>query len=294
MDFMQFAQAHGLVIRHLIADGKIHRCGTTEHPRSTNGSYKFDGVFGWVQPWDMADEIVRFKPEGKVDPAVLAEHERRAKADRQERLRGYKEAAERARQIVERCNYSAHPYFGKKGLYHSMGLVDPIGVSWRRDEAPRADCLLVPMRNFQTGNLQSVQWIDADGDKLFMTGGQAAGAVFGLGPQMASTTWLCEGYATGLSLVEALKELYRTSDRVLVCFSAGNLKRVATELGGRRLVMADNDGPDKYGRQAGQEAAKATQLPWAMPEVEDEDWNDVYAAVGPRAVAKVMREVLRM
>ena len=294
-EFTAFALAQGVIIDRPNPDNRRHRAATTQKPKKKNAWYRFDGEFGWVLTFDGSGsgEQEFFRPDKPMDPARAAEFRRKAQEASDERERDYKLAAREAQEVAARSRYDAHPYFTKKGLYQCKGLVDPVGVKWRRDEAPRPNCLIVPMRNAQTGDLQSIQWIDSDGAKHFLEGGRAGGAAFTIGPRFGPT-WFCEGFATGLSIVEALKSLYRTHDRVVVCFSAWNMKQIAMASSGPRYVMADNDAPDKLGRQAGQEAARATQLPWTMPEVEDEDWNDVYQSEGVHAVAKAMRGLLLM
>jgi hypothetical protein len=49
--FKALAEANGLVLTSLTADGEIHRCPTTEKPRRLNGAYRFDGRNGWVKNW---------------------------------------------------------------------------------------------------------------------------------------------------------------------------------------------------------------------------------------------------
>jgi putative DNA primase/helicase len=88
-----------------------------------------------------------------------------------------------------------------------------------------------------------VQRISADGTKLFLPGGKAKGSVFFIGPLVAHERWLVEGYATGLSVRAALRELHRDA-QVVVCFSAGNLAhvgRLVKELRPKAYVFADND-----------------------------------------------------
>jgi putative DNA primase/helicase len=86
--------------------------------------------------------------------------------------------------------------------------------------------LLIPMREFRHyAQINSVQRIAADGTKLFLPGGKAKGSVFFIGPLLAQERWLVEGYATGLSVRAALRELHREA-QVVVCFSAGNLAHV--------------------------------------------------------------------
>lgn len=264
MEFVTFAKVNGVLIDRLYRDGKIHRVPTVDHPKARNGAYLFDGSRGWVQAWDRAEQITFYSDTEKPAEARVE----RPKTDIQ---KAYAEAARSAQDIVVRCVYGPHPYFGRKGLYDCQGLVDTDGR------------LVVPMRNHKTGDIQSVQWIAECGEKRFLTGGKAKGATFTIGPRTAPA-WLVEGYATGLTVAAALKQLYR-QDRVVVCFSAGNLAHVAAEIGGR--VIADNDKS-----QTGQKTAVATGLPWAMSPEEGEDINDMYQRAGIRAVAELMRAVM--
>ncbi len=262
MDFLAFAQANGVLIRRLVPDGKIHRVPTVDHPRSTNGAYRFDGEWGWVQAWDRSEQICIFgTPTEAVAPTRIKEEAREA----------YQEAARRAKEVVARCTYGPHRYFAAKGLYDAMGLVDTDGR------------LVIPMRHYRTGDLQSVQWITESGEKRFMTGGRAKGATFTIGRRDVAP-WLVEGYATGMTVAAALKSLYR-QDRVVVCFSAGNLAHVAEQLRGR--VIADHD---KSG--TGQRVAEETGLPWVMSPIEGEDLNDMQQRAGLRAVADLVRTLL--
>lgn len=269
-DFLSFARAHGVLIRDLWPDGRIHRVPTAEKPRKRNGAYRFDGSWGWVQSWDTM-----------VAPAIWRDAERpfvarravpsraAAEALRLERERAAY-AAKIAQEVVATCRFDVHPYLARKGLSDHRALVDVDGR------------LVVPMRGVeQYGAVQSVQWIGDDGTKRFLPGGAARGAVFRIGS--GADSWLCEGYATGLSVAAALRSMYWPAT-VVVCFSAGNLAHVASRVRGRRFVMADNDESE-----TGQRTAQATGLPWVMPPAPGSDANDMHAAQGVRALAELMR-----
>lgn len=292
-DFIRFAAAHGVMIRRLIADGRIHRCGTSEHPRSTDGAYRFDGTFGFVQAWDQHDSIISYKPDRPMTPEEAIRYRRQVTADRDEREREYAEAAERARMILQRCTYGSHRYLVQKGFRDANGLIDPKTVMFQVDDdvvEPEIGCMVVPMRHFRTGDLQSIQWIAESGRKKYLAGGRAWGAAFSIGASQARAVAV-EGFATGKTVYEALASLYRR-ERVVVCFSSANLKHVAPQLGPDTIVFADHDALDKRGRRAGQEAAQATGLPWTMSPVEKEDADDLRQRAGIRAVAELLRGVL--
>ena len=264
MDFASFARAHGVLIGTLLDDGRVHRVPTVTKPRKRNGAYRFTGDWGWVQSWDSMVEPAVWKPERRDAP--IAAPVRRIPVDETQVQAA---ACERARGVVARCRFESHAYLTAKGFPQAKGLVDPDGR------------LVVPMWDVQTyKRIQSVQWIDANGGKKFMPGGAAKGGVYRLGA--GSDWWLCEGYATGLSLAAALKALYWPA-AVLVCFSAGNLIHVSTQIRGRLFVMADNDAS-----QTGQNAAESTGARWVMPDEIGSDANDVHATRGLRALCELV------
>lgn len=269
--FADFARAHGLLINDLLADGRVHRCATAEHPRARNGAYRLDGEWGWVQAWDVHMEPIIWRANGS-DAAIVPIKRDMEAARRDESVRR-QQAATLAAAIVQRCENATHPYLIRKGFPDQLGLIDTDGR------------LVIPMRDVRDyKRINSVQWIDGSGSKLFLPGGAAKGSVMMVGA--GTENWLCEGYATALSLRTALAHLHRPG-RVVVCFSAGNLVQVASQLQGRRFVIADND---KSG--TGERSAIDTGLPWAMPPQVGMDANDYHQEHGVRALANLMRGVL--
>lgn len=267
MDFVAFARAHGVLIRDLWSDGRIHRVPTSEKPRARNGAYRFDGEWGWVQAWDTMPQPAIYRPQRPQAAPIAPRRYQPAPDELQARQR----AEKAAREIVERCRFDTHAYLTRKGFPVHRALVDADGR------------LVVPMRSMaQYERIQSVQWIAEDGSKRFLPGGAAKDAVFRIGA--GSDTWLCEGYATGLSVSQALRSLYWPAT-VVVCFSAGNLAHVARGLRGRVYVMADNDASG-----TGQRTAEQTGLRWVMPPTEGTDANDMHLEQGLRALAELIRE----
>ena len=268
MTFVAFAAAHGVLIRDLRADGRIHRVPTANHPRTRNGAYKFTGEWGWCQDWAEHAEPVIFRPDHVPHEVVRRDMAKERRADRERR----DQAARMALEVVQRCRFDHHPYLDRKGFKDEQGLVDYDGR------------LVIPMRDVGRYNrVNSVQWISVDGTKKFLPGGAAKGSALVIGTGYEH--WLCEGYATALSLRAALASLYRQA-RIVVCFSAGNLAAVARLLTGRRFVVADNDASGTGARYAA-----STGLPWAMPPDVGMDANDMHQAHGVRALAELMREV---
>ena len=291
--FIAFAHSHGVEIdaSKLDDSGKIRRCGTAEHPRSTNGAYLFDGTGGWVWAWDSEGRAIAWNdPDAR--PQTEAEKARAAakrQVYRDEREQLHRTAAQWAARMLTLAKPGEHGYLQRKGLKAVPGLVLPDGE------------LFIPMRDVNSNELlgaQIVQWLPEERrwEKKYLYGMRSKGAVMRLGPRQAAETILVEGYATGLSVEAAVRQM-RLNAAVLVTFSAHNLTYCAGRLTGRRYVIADHDAPQRDEAKArmnpgeqGQRAAIATGLGWAMPDVEGEDANDLSKRAGLMAVcALVMR-----
>jgi len=192
---------------------------------------------------------------------------KRMQAEAETERRRRQKAADDAADMIKRAEVKWHPYLVSKGFPKETGLV-------------LDGDLLLPMRDFGTGRITSLQRIDAEGNKKFLYGGKAKGSVFIIGS--GQPTYLCEGYATGLSIRSALKSMYSPA-RVMVCFSASNLMTVAAHVG--EFVVADHDESD-----TGRIYAEKTGLPyWMPPEIGDA--NDYYRKHGARALADCLREL---
>lgn len=275
MTFLEFASAHGLLIDNVV-EGRWARVKTTDKSKKKNGAYKFMGDVGFVQNHATMDKVAVWHPDGKVEKIDRAAMRRRMAQAAQEERERQEDAREFADGMVKRAGLDIHPYLSAKGFPKEKGLV-------------LDGDLLVPMREFKLyRQINSLQRIAADGTKLFLPGGKAKGSVFFIGPLLARERWLVEGYATGLSVRAALRELHREA-QVVVCFSAGNLAHVGVlvrELRPVAYVMADND---KSG--AGKKAANETGLPWAMPPEVGMDANDLHQRDGLRALVGLIRTV---
>lgn len=258
MSFVAHAQAHGLIINHAIPDGRWHRVPTVDKPRKRNGAYIFDGNSGVVKNWATMESFARYGE--KVNQFI------RYFDNTEEKIR-HERAAKQAQEIITRAVISEHDYLKRKGFETMKGLV--------ADEE-----LIVPMRDFKTHQPTSVQRIKADGSKKFLPGGRTKNAVFVIGNPRAAVSWLCEGYATGLSIHEALRSMYSEAS-VIVCFSAYNLVHVGKQVK-KGFVFADND-------EAGLRAAEELPNPWVKSDVPGEDANDMHRRAGLRAVGSVLR-----
>jgi putative DNA primase/helicase len=176
-----------------------------------------------------------------------------------------------------------HGYFTRKS-------VKAHGVRINRGALTIAgtDCdgaLVVPVRDSDE-QMQSLEFITAEGEKRYLPGGRVAGCYFGLG-KPAEVLVIAEGLATAASIHKA------TTHAVACAFNAGNLPAVAKVLRAkfpnvRIIIAADNDAGEQsnVGVEKAQEAARAVNGLVAVPEIEGRkcDFNDVAVVVGADAV----------
>jgi len=271
MTFVEFARAHGVQIDDLRQGNRIYRCGTTEHPRSDNGAYSWDGRRGWVMAWDGEAKAHWYDdPSDPWTPATKA----RASKQWPDRAEQYREAARRAQAVLSHCELRPHLYLRIKGFADTLGLVSD-------------GKLFVPMRSLSNAlvGYQCIESVEGKWQKKMLHGMRAKGAVLKLGS--GPETWLVEGYATGLAVQAALTQMHMRA-AVLVCFSASNLVYVSTMVEGRVYVAADNDQS-----QTGEKAAIETGLPWVMPGGVGNDWNDEYVLRGGGSICKAIRDLRR-
>lgn len=241
MSFVEFAKSYGLIVDYVKADAKWHRVRTLDKPQHKNGAYLFDGTRGLIKNWATMDTVLKWPSDKDIwtslPPIKVKE------SDPQK-------AAELAKDMLERANLSQHPYLAKKGFPKTLGKV-------------LDDELLVPMLDLYSKEVVSLQRIKGDGQKKFLAGGRAKNTCFTINPNARWGLWLCEGYATGLSIHEGLKAAYWDC-AVMVCFSAQNLSTIGKQV--RGFVFADND-------EAGIRAAEESGRKYV---VGDGDANDIY------------------
>jgi len=228
--------------------------------------------------------------------------ERQAKDDRERKERAA-QAAKLAARMVESAKQATHPYFVRKGFANEQALVltaaevirlaaDPArrstGEYLVADGGERA--IIMPAR---IGNrITSAQLIWEDGTKRFIFGGETAGASHRVATGIE--TWLCEGYATGLSLRLALKALSKQAT-VLCCFSAANVFAVSRSIQGRCFIAADNDKPLEQfgGKGTAEHYAEVAGKPFLMPPDVGTDVNDMHMKHGIFAVQRMISSFLR-
>jgi putative DNA primase/helicase len=214
------------------------------------------------------------KPTQAQINAQRAAAEERASKEGVERIRIAVEAAKKAEWILSQCVQEQHAYLQSKGFPELPSLV------WRPSQ--ESNLLCIPM--YVSGNLCGIQMIDRTGAKKFLSGQVTSQAEYCIDAGgVNGSDWWVEGYASGLSLRACLNAL-KLRHRIHICFSASNLKRMAHS----GYVIADNDSS-----LTGQNAAKATGLPYWMPDQEGTDINDLHKANGTFRTSQILRSWMR-
>lgn len=252
---------------NIILDGVLHRFNDeTGKPNSYYTAHIDGRAAGVIGNWKTGLQV-NWKAEGNYPK--LTDQQRtdfRIEKHRQERLRNAEEkqrhngAAQKAAYILKQSkSVTQSPYLIKKRVEpHSARLYN--------------DALVIPILN--EGELVSLQFIDNDGNKRFLTGGKLKGSYSQLGIYDADKPILiCEGWATGASLYES------TDNLTYVALFAKNLKEVAIYVRSLYrhndiIIMGDNDSSG-VGQAAAREAALAIGGKYLIPETIGHDWNDV-------------------
>jgi putative DNA primase/helicase len=262
MDFVQFARSHGIIINELPPVGVWKRYPTEDHPRKRNGAVKYMGTHGFVQNHALSTVTSLWKPDSSdrlnsVDMRSIIISQAQAE---QQRRKLATEAVGKAVRMLNESGYRTHAYLEAKGFPDEQGSVLNI------ENKP---VLLIPMRVGKS--LVGVQQIWEDGTKKFLYGQRTSGSTFTFDNKGLNI--VCEGYATALSVRAAMKQLKRRYT-IHVCFSAGNMVRVAEGLE-QGLVIADNDESG-----TGQKAAEEIGWPVWMSDRVGEDANDAHRRIG--------------
>lgn len=275
----------------LHTDGKLVRIGVDgKNPGKRDGFYVYhsDGIpAGAYGDWSDRDgwNTWCFFNTSELSREELEDHKRRldrARAARSEEEKSIRaEAQARANRIWNSATEcQEHPYLTRKQV-RAFGIREVQGR------------LVVPVMD-RDGQIHSLEFIDADGTKMFLSGGRKAGCWFGLG-ERGSVLCVAEGYATGASIHEA------TGHYVAVAFDCGNLSAVAKALREMhptaRILICEDDDQKTKGNPGASAAAKAAQAVNGLIAVPDlpqgGDFNDQHAVKGLESVRDTIDETIK-
>ncbi|EFL50721.1 conserved hypothetical protein [Solidesulfovibrio fructosivorans JJ]] len=299
-EFAQVLAAAGIEPTEIITDGHLHRCPVSGRPRTKDGAYLFhadENPSGWFQNFVTGETGTwtqkRTQPLTPAERKALAARIEADKARRQAELaQAQAQARVRAERILAKLPPAnpEHPYLIRKGIQAAPGTkVSP------------AELLTVPVLD-PDGKPMSMQFIQPDGQKRFLRGGQIDGGFFPIKGDPSQPLHIAEGYATAASIHAA------TGATVLVAFNAGNLLPVAKQARkyypNRAITICADDDHATFaktgknpGIDKGTEAAKAINASIAMPKFDvergekDTDFNDLARLQGLDAVKHCLDEV---
>jgi putative DNA primase/helicase len=270
----------------IIADGTIHRFNSNGKAGNKNSWYVYyadnihAGSFGdWQKD---ISQTWRADIGRTLNLKENAEHNARIAAMRVQReteeVKTKAEAKQRANEIWNKATLAlSHNYLTRKGIK-------------AYDIKVNQGTLVIPLCA-DDGDIHSLQFINADGGKMFLSGGHIKGCYFSIGkPQ--DVIYICEGYATGASIYEA------TGTAIAVAFNAGNLLSVAQAIRAKYqaikiVICADNDS-SQIGMNKAKEAAITVSGYVVMPDFGKSrpenltDFNDLHQLNG---LAEVKRQL---
>lgn len=269
IDFMSFAKMHGLIIRSVVY-GKWTAVATEDHPHKKNGRYKYLGDVAFVQNWATMDKPSIWKTTENFQPS--AQFKKQKMDHERERIQLQEKAASKAGWIMHQTELKKHAYLAKKGF------PDEVMAVWDSDSGSK---LVIPMR--RENKIVGCQLISEEGDKKFLYGQATKGASFVMDAK--GIPIFCEGFATGLS-IQAVMRANKMRYCIYVCFSAGNMKTIASGFS-HGVVVADNDASNT-GQRIAQEIGKPY---WISPTV-GHDFNDYFVEHGIFKASQSLKKAL--
>jgi putative DNA primase/helicase len=270
--FLQAALSAGISLHGaIISDGSLHRCHIDGHKAgSKNGAYILHldhNPAGWAMDYKTG-AIVNWRADGNPGRMSKADWQaiEAAKIERQkEQAEAHRQAVLKAKSIWQRAIYAD---VGNGYCYRKK--VAPHGAK-TGDSGSLKGVLIVPLHNANS-ELVNLQFIQPDGTKRFLSGGQKKGCFWALG-EPTDTLLICEGYATGCSLFE------HQGLQTVIAFDSGNLINVAQVIRAKHpdaeiIICGDHD-ESGTGQKAARSAALAIGGKYLIPPTAGQDWNDV-------------------
>lgn len=288
-------ESNGFALPSIQLDGKIHRFNRNGNDNAwfigfQNHGIKDGKVYVVAQYGDWkTGEKFDYKPAGmsKIDlEACKAQIEQAKLRVAQEKLHKQHEAAAKAeKQWKSAGEAGTTPYMARKKIDQCYGI------------KIYQDTMQVPLRD-SDGKLWGLQYIFGDGKKRFSSGAKVDGCFHTIRQDGAvdrsidnyeSEIFLCEGFATGVSIHKA------TGKTVVVSFTAHNLGQVAKSIKQKYpdvaiTICGDDDRfhPEEIGnpgRDKAEQAGMITQSSVVFPifasdEGKPTDFNDLEIVEG--------------
>ncbi len=307
----------------LKANGQLQRYHIKGDKQSSkNGAYvlHMDGYpAGFIQNWKGEKISWKFNAEHSSltqeqreylnSPEYQKEIAEKQRQQNEERRKLHEEAAEQARIAFESYIDSPeiqHPYLKKKNV-----KIYGARFNYRKAGNPE---IAVPLYNID-GNIQSLQWIDKNGNKRFYPCASTSGAFFHIGLDSlkdGEPILICEGFATG-SKIHQLTELPTVC--AMNCDNVSTVTKAfktSTKYKDRQIIiMTDNDIETAKAYQtrngvafnpginAGQKAVEAGNAigyiapPFNQDNPEGSDWDDYALAYGDEKASELINEKIK-
>ncbi|HCT8709941.1 TPA: toprim domain-containing protein [Raoultella ornithinolytica] len=241
-------------------------------------------VFG-VTPSEAAGKVNAVTGNlSPVAPEVIAAAEAETVADR-------KAAAALAVRLMEKTRpETGNAYLTRKG-FPALECLTLTAMHKTGGVTFRAGDVVVPLYD-DTGALVNLQFINADGLKRTLKGGQVKGAchVIEGKKQAGKRLWIAEGYATALTVH------HLTGETVMVALSSVNLLSLASlarqKYPACQIVLAADRDLNGDGQSKAAAAADFCKGVVALPPVFG-DWNDAFLQYGKEATRKAIYDAIR-
>ncbi|MBT9097668.1 toprim domain-containing protein [Methylovulum psychrotolerans] len=275
-EFSDAIRAAGLIPPDTLTTGKIIAFAGLNKPKTNKAARCFlfpDRRGGWFMDYSTGLFAVwqqhRHRPYSEQEREAFRQQCQQDRLAREQAQRdGHRTAAQKAHAIYRRAIFAdaGNPYLQRK-------QIQPHGTK-TGDSGSLKNVLIIPLYNPALKRV-NLQFIQPDGTKRFLTGGQKRGCFWWLGKK-TDTVLIAEGFATAASLYQ------HTRQQTFIAFDAGNLSNVAQTVRAQHpaadlIIMGDHD-PSGTGQQAARAAALASGGKYLIPPTPGHDWNDAINA----------------
>lgn len=290
LSFENTLAQNGYPSTSIIDDGTIHRFG-----KNDKLWYISFGTYAIADDW--SGELNRIEWRDNQQWNTYSENERhqkeleikQAQAESEKiKLEAQAEARIKAKEEIDKASTS-----GTSEYLERKKLDTPKDIHFTNDYR-----IIIPIFDIN-GELTSLQYISDDGNKQFLKDGKIKGCFHTIGSINDKTreAYVCEGYATGLTIYNVTKK------PVIVCFYAGNIMSVLDNVtkyydSTKLIITADNDayGDKNTGKIKAEEAGKKFGYKVLLPKFKDistaaSDFNDLYCLEGENEVKRQLRTI---